>query len=121
MVTGAYQAAIQSLWTGRAALIVREGVPNETTGRTELKEVTRQADIPCRVSYETVKPTETVEMAAQTVQAVTLFCAPELEIPEGTKLVVTQNGVTREYERSGTPAVYTCHQEVPLELFRGWA
>ena len=37
------------------------------------------------------------------------------------KITVTQNGVTRDYERSGKPAVYTCHQEVPLELFKEWA
>ena len=32
-----------------------------------------------------------------------------------------KNGVTRDYERSGKSAVYSCHQEVPLELFKEWA
>lgn len=54
-------------------------------------------------------------------QTVTLYIDPDLEIPEGSKITVTQNGVIGDYERSGKAAVYTCHQEVPLELFRGWA
>jgi len=44
-----------------------------------------------------------------------------VDIPEGSKITVTQNGVTHDYERSGKPAVYSCHQEVPLELFKEWA
>jgi hypothetical protein len=29
--------------------------------------------------------------------------------------------ITINYEKSGEPAVYSHHQEVPLELFKGWA
>ena len=54
-------------------------------------------------------------------QSVTLYIDPSVDIPEGSKITVTQNGVTRDYERSGRPAVYSCHQEIPLELFKGWA
>lgn len=55
------------------------------------------------------------------MQSVTLYIDPSVDIPEGSKVTVTQNGVTRDYERGGTPAVYTTHQEIPLELFEGWA
>ena len=44
-----------------------------------------------------------------------------VEIPEGSKITVTQNGVTCDYEQSGKAAVFTYHKEVPLELFREWA
>lgn len=44
-----------------------------------------------------------------------------MEIPEGAKITVTQNGATKDYVRSGKSAVYSCHQEVPLELFKEWA
>ena len=50
-----------------------------------------------------------------------LLIDPSVDIPEGSKITVTQKGVTRDYERSGTPAVYSVHQEVPLELWEGWA
>ena len=73
------------------------------------------------IRYKTVTATEPSEEAAKTVQTVTLYIDPSVDIPEGSKITVTQNKVTRDYERSGTPAVYTVHQEVPLELWEGWA
>ena len=61
------------------------------------------------------------EEAAQVAQSVVLYIDPSVDIPEGSKITVTQNGMTRDYERSGKSAVYSCHQEVPLELFKEWA
>lgn len=116
-----YKTAVHSLWDGKATITVREGVLNEANGRTEpVERVLLEAE-PCRISHTTIKTTEPSEEAAVVVQAVTLYIDPSVDIPEGSKITVTQKGVTRDYERSGTPAVYTAHQEVPLELFRGWA
>lgn len=117
----AYQKAVRSLWNGRATVTVREGVFNPANGRTEPVERVLAEDIPCRVSHRTIKSTETSEAANTVAQSVTLYIDPSVDIPEGSKVTVAQNGVTRDYERSGTPAVYTTHREVPLELFRGWA
>lgn len=117
----AYKKAVQSLWDGKATITVREGVLNEANGRTEQVERATASDLPCRISYTTVKTTEPSEEAAVVVQAVTLLIDPSVDIPEGSKITVTQKGVTRDYERSGTPAVYSVHQEVPLELWEGWA
>ncbi len=121
MVGAAYKRAVQSLWTGRATVTVQKGVLDPATGRIEQVEQVTVEGIPCRVSYRTVKPTAPEDEAAQMVQTVTLYIDPAVDIPEGSKVTVTQNGVTRDYARSGTAAVYSCHQEVPLELFRGWA
>ena len=116
-----YKAAVQRLWTGKATVTVREGVLNEANGRTEPVERVLVEGAACRISHKTVTATEPSEEAAKTVQTVTLYIAPSVDIPEGSKITVTQNKVTRDYERSGTPAVYTVHQEVPLELWEGWA
>lgn len=117
----AYQKAIQSLWDGRCTVTVRDRALDSATGRTEPQERVTAENIPCRVSYATVKSTEPTEEAAVVAQSVTLYLAPSVEVPEGSKLTVTQNGVTRDYARSGKPAVYTYHQEVPLELWKEWA
>lgn len=116
-----YKAAVQRLWTGRAAITVLDGVLNPANGRTEPVERVLVSEEPCRISYAAVKSTEPSEEAAKVVQSVTLYIDPSVNVPEGSKITVTQNGVTRDYERSGTPAVYTAHQEVPLELWEGWA
>ena len=116
-----YNKAIQSLWDGRATITVREGVLDERTGRTEPVERVTASELPCRISFATVKSTEPDEEAARVAQTVTLYIDPDLVIPEGAKITVTQNQVTTDYERSGKVAVYTDHQEVPLELWEGWA
>lgn len=117
----AYKKAVQSLWEGKATITVLEGVLNPANGRTESQERVLASDQPCRISHNTVTSTEPHEGAAQVLQTVTLHIDPSVEIPEGSKITVTQKGVTKDYERSGKAAVFTYHQEVPLELFQGWA
>ena len=116
-----YKAAVQRLWNGRATITVRDRVLNPVNGRTEPVERVLVEGAACRISHKTVTATEPSEEAAKTVQTVTLYIDPSVDIPEGSKITVTQNKVTRDYERSGTPAVYTVHQEVPLDLWEGWA
>ena len=117
MVSAAYKKAVQGMWKGKATVTVLAGAK----GRTEPQERILAADIRCRISHKSVVSTEPNEEAAQVAQSVVLYIDPSVDIPEGSKVTVTQNGVTRDYERSGTPAVYSTHQEIPLELFRGWA
>lgn len=121
MVTDAYKKAVQSLWKGKATITVLDGALNPANGRTEPVERVTASEQPCRISFATVKSTEPDEEAARVLQTVTLYIDPSVEIPEGSKITVTQNGVTGDYGRSGKAAVYTCHQEVPLELWEGWA
>ena len=123
MVVGspAHKKAVQSLWVGKATITVLDGVLNPANGRTEPTERVTVSDAPCRISHTTVKSTQPSEEAAAVAQSVTLYIDPSVDIPEGSKITVTQNGVTHDYERSGKPAVYSCHQEVPLELFKEWA
>ena len=76
---------------------------------------------PCRLSFKTAPSTSDNGAVAETAQTVKLFLAPELQVKEGSKITVTQNGVTTDYKRSGAPAAYPTHQEIQLELFKGWA
>ena len=117
----AHKKAVQSLWVGKATITVLDGVLNPANGRTEPQERILAADIRCRISHKSVVSTEPNEEAAQVSQSVVLYIDPSVDIPEGSKITVTQNGMTRDYERSGKSAVYSCHQEVPLELFKEWA
>lgn len=117
----AYKKAVQSLWNGKATITVLDGVLNPANGRTEPVERVTASGLSCRISHTTVKSTEPSEEAALVAQSVTLYIDPSVDIPEGSKVTVTQNGVTKDYERSGKPAVYTCHQEIPLELWKEWA
>lgn len=123
MVGGkSYAAAIKSLWRGKCTVTVRNNdTTDENTGRVVVGEVDTYTDEPCRISFDTVNATQPENNAANIVQSITLFIDREVVIPEGSKITVTQNGVTAVYEKSGKPAVYSTHQEIPLEIFKGWA
>lgn len=120
--TAIYAQAIQSLWSGKCTVTVRNhGTTDENTGRAVVGEVDTYTDEPCRISFDTVTTPEQIDNASRTVQRITLFIGPVVNIPPGSKITVTQNGVTGVYEQSGVAAVYTNHKEIPLELFKGWA
>lgn len=117
-----YASAIKSLWRGKCTVTVRSyDTADENTGRAVVSEVDTYKNEPCRISFDTVKATQPESNAAAISQSTTLFIDRSVVIPEGSKITVTQNGITGEYEKSGKPAVYSTHQEIPLELFKGWA
>lgn len=117
-----YSAAIKSLWGGVCTVTVRNcDTTDENTGRITVSEVDICKDEPCRISFDAVSATQSDSNAAQVVQSITLYIDRAVVIPEGSKITVTQNGVTNEYEKSGKSAAYSTHQEIPLELFKGWA
>lgn len=116
-----YKNDIKSLWRGKCRVSVAENIQDENTGRTVQSERTLFEDEPCRISFDKVQSASITDGAAVVTQTVTLFIDATLKIPPGSKISVEQNGVMGEYEMSGVPAVYSAHQEIPLELFGGWA
>jgi hypothetical protein len=76
---------------------------------------------PCKLSFKTLAATSQTESAANITQQTKLFISPDISINAGSKITVTQDGVTTDYTCSGVPAVYPTHQEVILELFEDFA
>ena len=102
--------AIESRYKGLCDILEKRKVKDEVTKATVLKDMAVLSNQPCRLSYSssgTANQTDTVSNIEQTIK---LFIAP------GSKLRITQNGVTTDYISSGVPAVYETHQEVSLEL-----
>lgn len=111
--------ALERGYTGTFTVTERKKVvrADHSTGFAEVPTVTEQS---CRLSF-TTSPAAGEGDTATLTQSVKLFCAPEIIIPEGSRITVTQNGVTEEYARSGMVAMYDTHAEYVLEVFRGWA
>lgn len=111
--------ALERGYTGTFTVTERKKVVrlDHSTGFAEVQTVT---DNPCRLSF-TTSPAAGDGDTATLTQSVKLFCAPEIIVPEGSRITVTQNGVTEEYARSGMVAMYDTHAEYVLEAFRGWA
>lgn len=113
--------AVESAYTGVCTVIEFQNVKDLVSRITKPQEVTVTENVPCRVSFESKSAAVPTLTGAAVAQEIRLFLAPEIKIKSGSKVIVTQNGVTTEYAASGVPAVYITHQEIMLELFRGWA
>ena len=112
--------AIQSLWTGVCNIFGFKDVEDKY-GATTHAEVVLFENLPCRLSFKNISQTSQTESFAVSSQVVKLFIAPEVYVPPGSVIEVTQNGVTRKYKHSGISAVYTNHQEIVLEAYKGSA
>ena len=117
----AARRAQESTYEGLCTIIEYRSVRDEKTKLSEEKEVTIIENQPCKLSFEKINTAAQTETATVISQGIKLFLAPEIQVNSGSKIIVTQNGVTEEYACSGKPAIYQTHQEVMLELFRGWA
>ena len=114
------RAAIERLYKGLCSVKVKVSSVNEETGETVFTEKAVLTEQPCRLSFQSRNSAAKDDGYNTVSQSVVLFIAPEVEIPSGSKITVTQNGKTTDYCRSGESAVYTSHQEIALELFEDY-
>lgn len=115
------KSAIEKLYIGKVTITEHQKVKkaNKSTGFEDVVVLKNQ---PCRLSFKTVTNTsQTDTLAAAVTQITKVFLAPDIKVKAGSKLTITQNGVTTDYECSGKPAYYTSHQEIVLTLHKGWA
>lgn len=120
MVQAAIKAArkaLESTYEGVLTVTEYQKVKDETTKLTGCEPVTVLENQPCRVSHESLQSAVQSESAATVTQTIKLFIAPEITIKPGSKITVTQAGVTTDYTYSGVPAVYQTHQEIILDLY----
>lgn len=117
----AARKAIESTYAGVATVSEYKKVKDPNTALTSYKEVVVLENQPCSLSFEGIAAAVQTGTVATVSQAVKLFLSPDITIKPGSKIKVTQTGVTTEYKSSGVPAVYPTHQEIMLELFDGWA
>lgn len=113
--------AIEILYEHTCTVVEYRKIKDPITKVTKPQEVPVIENQPCKLSFSNVKHSEQTESANSISQIVKLFIAPELVIKEGSKIIVNHNGRISEYKNSGVPAIYNSHQEIVLELFKGWS
>lgn len=114
--------ALEKLWKDRCTIIIREKVTYPDTKLTDFTEKPLLENQPCKLSFQTLASTDGDPVAA-VKQSVKLFISPDIVIPEGCKVIVTRSNTlerVQTYSSSGVPGVFSNHQEISLELFRGW-
>ncbi len=113
--------AIEILYEHTCTVVEYRKIKDPITKVTKPQEVPVIENQPCKLSFSNVKHSEQTESANSISQIVKLFIAPEVEIKEGSKIIVNHNDRISEYKNSGVPAIYNSHQEIVLELFKGWS
>ena len=114
------------LWKDRCTIVVNQKY-TKPNGANGFREVALCSDEPCKLSFldnPRMNGSASVGFnAAEVFQSVKLFIQPMFDIPEGSKVTVVthQNGKTLHYKSSGTPSVFTNHQEIMLEVDKEWA
>lgn len=117
----AHRKAIESTYDGTCSIYEQQTYEDPETLDTVFREVQVQDNIPCHLSYSSSPATAGSETGTVLKQVIKLFLTPEIEVKPGSRIVVVQQGINGHYSRSGQPSVYFSHQEIVLELFRGYA
>lgn len=117
--TSKYVGMIRDMWTDRCSVTVREEVTDPETKLTDFSEVVIVNKEPCRLSYSALQ-TASGEHLTSAEMTAKLFISPDIDIPPGSRISIEHHGRKLEFSRSGEPAIYTNHQEIELERFRGW-
>ena len=116
------KAAIEKTYDGICTVYIQDDVTDPDTHITNKSELAVFEELPCRISFRNndLIISKTSETASEKTQKVKLITYPDKAIPAGSKIMVTQYGVTRSYKSSGEPMVYYTHQEIVLELSDKW-
>lgn len=116
----ATREAIEKLYTHTCSIVVKEKIkkPDHSTGFGEKTLFENKA---CRISFSSISTVNDNSRAALKQQTIKLFIAPDIDIPEGSKIIVSHDGVESTFSKSGVSALYSTHQELNLDIFKGWA
>ncbi len=117
----AARKAVEAGYSGSVTVTEMKKVKDKESKLTKKEPVVVLENQPCKLSYETLKSANQTDSAAAVTQVTKLFVSTDITIRAGSKVTVTQDGVTTDYTASGIPAVYPTHQEIILELFERWA
>lgn len=113
--------AIEATYFGSLTVTEHQKVKDEQSKLTGFKDVIVLDNQPCSLSFEKLQSAIQSNSAAAIIQITKLFVSPEITIKAGSKITVSQDGVTTDYTCSGIPAVYPTHQEIMLDLWERWA
>lgn len=116
-----HRAAIEATYDGSCSIYIREPKRDPETGVTSLEEVCKIENQVCHISFSSSGAAEGTDTITKVSQVIKLFLAPEIVIVPGSKIEVAQHGRTETYGQSGKAAVYFSHQEILLELWKGYA
>lgn len=115
-----HRNAIEQLYEDTCTVIEYQSLKDPISKVTKKQEVTVLTDQPCKLSFSSTDTTESKNNVATVSQVVKLFVSPDVTIKAGSKLVVIHDDVEHVYKSSSEPSTFFTHNEISLELFKGW-
>lgn len=115
MVIG-QKKALERLWRDRCSVYSQVKKTDPTTHITSLVWEAVLLDVPCKLSFGSLQVTEG-DPVAKVGQTAKLFLDSGLQVPAGSKIVVSRpNEEPRQFTfgASGLAGVFTHHQEIQL-------
>lgn len=94
---------------------------DEETKRNKQTEEITLTNEPCKLTFRTLSSSNESSTTNDIVQEILLFISPDKEIKPGSKIEVTHLGKKEAYKNSGKPQIFATHQEIMLEIFKGWS
>ena len=110
------RSAIEATYSG--LMTVYRRFPKIENGRTVFREEAVYTALPCALSRGASTRRQGDALRNNTIATVQydakVFLAPEPLIPPGSRVLVLQDGMSRNFVTSGEPMVYPTHQEIVL-------
>ncbi len=111
---------IESLYIDTCNVYEFQHVADELTGITSQQEVLVHENVPCKLSFSRFPQTGDGAASSSSFLG-TVFCAPDLEIKEGSKIVIVKNGKTYILANSGIPRMGINHQQINVNNWERYA
>lgn len=123
MVTdyGKVRRIIEKAYEGACTVVEYRDTEDKDSGIKRNKEVIVAENLPCKLSFELNYPSEQTDTVSVISQRAKLFISPEVNIKNGSKIIVEQYGKRAEYCCCGETAVYPTHREIRVAPFIKWA
>lgn len=116
MVIDKVRRAVEMLYQDTATVYVNEPVEDPITHATTSDWVVKYKDIKCRISFNKTSA-DYKDAYDSSGSTPTLFVAPEVDIPPGSRVEVTRTNMgTVAFRASEMPKVYNSHQEISLNI-----
>ena len=107
---------VASLYHGKMAIIEYRKTKDEN-GISKLRLERVQGGIACRLSYKRKTQNQPDEDASELQIETVIYCDPDIIVPAGAVIEVTQEGATEKYELAGGVVKYHNHQEIYVRKF----
>ncbi len=117
---GKVRGIIEKAYEGTCSVVEYRDVVDEVSGITRKEDVTVAEGVPCKLSFELNYPSEQTDTVSVISQRAKLFISPDVNVRNGSKIIVEQYGKKAEYCCCGETAVYPTHREIRVAPFVKW-